>query len=154
MTPQQVAFVKSSFSLVQPIATLAASKFYENLFKADPSLKPLFTGNMVHQGERLMSMIGTAVGMLDRPESLVPALRQLGIRHKVYGVRERDYATVGAALLLTLQQGLGDAFTQEVREAWTALYGVISFNMIDAARMSEASIPVQGTATTAAGTNT
>jgi len=142
VTPQQIVSVKNSFSLVQPIAALAASMFYENLFKADPSLKPLFTGDMVHQGERLMSMIGMAVGMLDRPETLIPQLRRMGIRHQGYGVRERDYATVGAALLLTLQQGLGDAFTPEVREAWTALYGVISFNMMDAARVPETSMPI------------
>ena len=146
MTPQQIALVKSSFSLVQPIATAAASMFYDHLFKADPGLKPLFTGDMVHQGERLMSMIGMAVGMLDRPAALVPQLRLMGVRHRGYGVQERDYATVGSALLLTLQQGLGEAFTQEVREAWTALYGLISFNMIDAARVPEAAIPVSETA--------
>ena len=147
MTPQQVALVKSSFSLVQPIASTAASMFYDNLFKADPSLKPLFTGDMTQQGERLMTMIGAAVGLLNRPESLVPVLRQMGVRHKSYGVRERDYATVGSALLLTLQQGLGDAFTLEVRGAWTALYGVISENMIDAAKESQASSePVAGMA--------
>ena len=144
MTPQQIALVKDSFSLVRPIAATAASLFYDNLFKADPGLKPLFTGDMVHQGARLMSMIGAAVGMLDRPDALVPQLRLMGVRHRGYGVQERDYATVGSALLLTLQQGLGDAFTQEVREAWTALYEVISFNMIDAARVPQAaSIPVE-----------
>ena len=146
MTPQQVALVKSSFSLVQPIASTAASLFYENLFKADPSLRPLFNGDMAHQGERLMAMIGTAVGLLHRPESLVPALRTMGVRHKSYGVRERDYATVGSVLLLTLHQGLGDAFTREVREAWTALYDVISENMIDAARELQVSEPVAGMA--------
>ena len=79
-----------------------------------------------------MNMIGAAVGMLDRPATLLPVLRQLGARHVGYGVQETHYATVGAALLLTLEQGLGDAFTPEVRSAWAALYGVISQTMMEA----------------------
>ena len=133
MTPQHTDLVRSSFAMVQPIATQAAALFYDNLFQADPALRPLFRGDMAQQGERLMSMIGTAVGLLDRPAVLLPALRSLGARHAGYGVTETHYATVGGALLLTLEQGLGDAYTPEVHEAWTALYAVVSATMIDAA---------------------
>jgi hemoglobin-like flavoprotein len=76
-----------------------------------------------------MTMIGAAVGMLDRPDALLPVLRQLGARHAGYGVVDTHYATVGAALLLTLEQGLGDAFTPETRAAWADLYAVISRTM-------------------------
>ena len=138
MTPQQVFLVRSSFELVQPISRQAATLFYDNLFKADPTLRQLFTGDMAHQGERLMAMIGNAVGMLERPGSLMPMLQLMGIRHACYGVQDRHYATVGQALLLALEQGLGDAFTREVRDAWAALYSMISRTMIDAARMPEA----------------
>ena len=134
MQAHQVQLVRSSFALVQPIATQAAAIFYNHLFAADPSLRALFRGDMVHQGDRLMSMIGSAVGLLDKPEVLLPVLRKLGARHSGYGVQDAHYATVGGALLLTLEQGLGDAFTPEVREAWTAMYGVVSSTMIEASR--------------------
>lgn len=133
MQPRQAQLVRDSFALVKPIAATAAALFYDNLFHADPSLRRLFTGDMAQQGERLMTMIGAAVGLLDRPASLLPVLRQLGARHAGYGVRDEHYATVGSALLLTLEQGLGDAFTAEVKEAWTALYGVVSSTMMAAA---------------------
>jgi hemoglobin-like flavoprotein len=81
-----------------------------------------------------MTMIGSAVGLLDKPEVLLPVLRNLGARHGGYGVQDAHYATVGGALLLTLEQGLGEAFTSEVREAWTAMYGVVSSTMIEASR--------------------
>ena len=133
MNPHQIDLVRSSFALVKPIATQAAALFYDNLFERDPTLRSLFRGNMAEQGERLMGMIGTALGMLERPAALVPVLRMLGARHTGYGVQAHHYDTVGAALLKTLEQGLGDAFTAEVRAAWVALYGVIAATMMEGA---------------------
>lgn len=138
MTPYQIQLVRTSFAQVEPIAAQAATIFYNNLFAADPSLRALFRGDMAAQGERLMTMIGAAVGLLERPHALLPVLRSLGARHAGYGVRDAHYATVGGALLLTLEQGLGDAFTTEVREAWTVLYGIVSRTMMEAAAAAEA----------------
>jgi hemoglobin-like flavoprotein len=138
MTPHQISLVRTSFALVEPIASQAATIFYNNLFAADPALRALFRGDMARQGERLMAMIGAAVGLLERPHALLPVLRSLGARHAAYGVRDEHYATVGTALLQTLGQGLGAAFTPEVRDAWTALYGVVSRTMIEAAAIDAA----------------
>jgi hemoglobin-like flavoprotein len=135
MTPQQISLVRSTFEMVEPIAAQAATMFYNNLFAADPALRHLFRGDMAQQGERLMSMIGAAVGLLERPHALLPVLRSLGARHAGYGVRDEHYASVGGALLKTLEQGLGEAFTPEAHDAWAALYGVVSRTMIEAAAL-------------------
>ncbi|WP_394791427.1 globin family protein [Rhodoferax sp.] len=134
MTPADITLIRSSFALVQPIAPQAAALFYDNLFAADPQLRPLFQGSMAHQGERLMTMIASAVGLLDRPDALLPVLRNLGARHVGYGVLPRHYDTVGAALLKTLGQGLGEAFTPATHDAWAALYGVVSRSMQEGAQ--------------------
>lgn len=127
MTPQQIALVQHSFAKVRPIATTAAELFYNRLFSLDPGLRPLFkSGDMVRQGQMLMSMIGTAVGGLGNLEKLSPVVRALGARHADYGVQSRHYMVVGAALLWTLEQGLGDEFTPEVREAWAGAYDLLS----------------------------
>lgn len=139
MTPDQVILVQNSFALVEPIAPQAAAMFYDNLFKTDPSLRNLFRGDMAEQGGRLMSMIGSAVKMLGQQDKLIPVLQAMGRRHVGYGVTDAHYAPVGAALLLTLKQGLGDAFTPEVHEAWATLYGVISQTMQDAANAAQPS---------------
>ena len=102
---------------------------------ADPLLRQLFRGDMAQQGERLMTMIGAAVGLLDRPDALIPVLQKLGAWHAGYGVVEAHYATVGDALLSTLEQGLGDAFTPETGATWAALYGLVSRTMTEAARL-------------------
>jgi hemoglobin-like flavoprotein len=134
MNRQQIDLVRSSFALVQPHAPQVATLFYDHLFAADPSLRELFHGSIANQGERLMAMLAKAIGMLDRPTALMPVLRMLGSRHLGYGVSDRHYATVGAALLKTLEQGLGAALTVEVRDAWVDLYDVISRTMIEGAR--------------------
>src|SRR5215208_4671473 len=133
MNPEVVALVQNSWVKVIPIASQAAALFYSNLFTLDPSLKPLFQGDMEEQGKRLMDMIGTAVQKLDNVETMVPVLQSLGKRHIRYGVKEEHYKTVGTALLTTLSQGLGEHFTPQVKEAWTLVYSVMADVMIKAA---------------------
>ncbi|PZP57549.1 MAG: hemin receptor [Azospira oryzae] len=133
MTPQQIALVQSTWSKVVPIQDQAAKLFYDKLFEMDPSLRPLFKGDMVEQGRKLMAMINTAVNGLTRLNEIVPAVQALGRRHVGYGVKEAHYETVGAALLWTLEQGLGPSFTPEVRQAWATAYGLLAGVMKEAA---------------------
>jgi hemoglobin-like flavoprotein len=126
MSPQQIDLVQRSFNEVKPIAAAAAALFYKRLFMLDPSLRPMFKGEMTKQGQMLMSMIGAAVVGLRNLEKLAPVLRQLGARHAGYGVNSAHYVTVGSALMWTLDEGLGDKFTPEVRDAWAAAYDLIS----------------------------
>jgi len=138
-----MVLVKSSWAKVEPIAATAAELFYGRLFELDPSLKSLFTGNMQQQGAKLMKMIATAIYALDKIETVIPMIQESGRRHVGYGVKDEHYDTVGAALLWTLEQGLGDEFTPKVKEAWIAVYGVLASTMKDAAReISGSSQPV------------
>lgn len=138
MTPDQIDLVQDTFKLVVPIKVLAAQIFYDRLFELDPDLEPLFTGDMVEQGEKLMSALATVVGGLKSWERVEPVVRELGRRHVGYGVKAEHYETVGAALLWTLGQGLGDAFTDDVKSAWTSAYEAIAATMIDAAKAQAA----------------
>lgn len=139
MTPAQVALVEDSFRHVAPIAGPAASIFYQRLFDLDPSLRPLFAhADMGEQGRKLMAAIGFVVANLRRPEALLPAVSELGRRHGGYGVRAGHYATVGQALLETLEEGLGDAFTPDIRDAWATAYGVLATVMQAAAEQPPA----------------
>lgn len=133
MQAQQIELVKQSYALVDPIAETAAALFYGRLFELDPSLRPLFHGDLETQGQKLMASIKLVVMGLEKPETILPAVRSLGQRHHGYGVQNSHYATVGAALLWTLEQGLGDVFTAEVKDAWTAAYTLLATVMQDAA---------------------
>lgn len=131
---RQKDLIQETFALVVPISETAAEIFYGKLFELDPSVKPLFKGDMKEQGRKLMSMIGTAVKGLDRPESIIGAVQDLGKRHVGYGVKDEHYDTVGAALLSTLETGLGDKWNNEVKEAWTAVYVGLASTMKEAAK--------------------
>ena len=135
LTDRQRTLVRETWAAVVPIAPAAAALFYSRLFELDPSLRRLFRQtDVAEQGKKLMQTLAVAVAGLDRLDTLVPAVEALGRRHVGYGVRDEHYATVGAALLWTLEQGLGEAFTPDVREAWTAAYLLLAGVMTVAAR--------------------
>ena len=133
MTQQQIELVQKSWKQVLPISDTAAGLFYKELFRLDPALKPLFRGDMKEQGRKLIAMISVAVQGLSRLETIVPAVQDLGRRHARYGVKPQHYDTVAAALIWTLGKGLGDAFTPEVKAAWTETYKLLARTMKDAA---------------------
>jgi len=136
MEANTITLVQESFEKVKPIAPAAAEIFYSKLFELDPQLKPLFPNGedaMKTQGNKLMTMLGAAVAGLTNLDALIPVLKDLGKRHVAYKVEPSHYDTVGAALLGTLEAGLGDDFTPDVKEAWTSVYGTMSGVMIDAA---------------------
>ena len=134
LTLAQKTLVQDSFATIAPIADDVAVLFYEKLFELDPSLRPMFRGNMAEQRKKLMQMLTAAVKGLDRLDQLVPVVQDLGRRHAHYGVADAHYDTVGAALLWTLEMGLGRAFIPEMQEAWATVYGLLSTTMKDAAR--------------------
>jgi hemoglobin-like flavoprotein len=133
MTPDQVKAVQDSFSKVKPIAEQAAALFYGRLFEIAPAVKPLFRGDMDEQGRKLMATIAAVVHGLSNLESILPAARALAKRHVGYGVKAADYAPVGAALLWTLERGLGEAWSPELAAAWGDAYGLLSQFMIEEA---------------------
>jgi hemoglobin-like flavoprotein len=134
LTPDQKTLVQHSFAKIAPAADEAALLFYRRLFEIDPLLRPLFPEDMTEQRQKLMQMLTAAVKGLDRLDRLVPVVQSLGRRHAGYGVIDAHYDTVGAALLWTLEQGLGAAFGAETRNAWSTVYDLLATTMKDAAR--------------------
>lgn len=134
MTPQEIQLVRTSFAQIVPIADQVAALFYARLFELDPALRALFHGDMAAQGQRLMQAIGFCVTSLDRLPAIVPMVREMGRRHAGYQVRESHYETVGAALLWTLEKGLGAEFTPSMRTAWSKVYWLLAETMKAGAR--------------------
>jgi hemoglobin-like flavoprotein len=133
MTEDDKQLVRDSWAKVIPISDKAAELFYNRLFELDPALRPRFTSDMTEQGRKLMGMITVAVNSLDRLDEIIPAVRALGKRHSGYGVTDDHYDTIATALLWTLERGLGDAFTDDTRNAWIKTYTLLSTTMKEAA---------------------
>jgi hemoglobin-like flavoprotein len=133
MTPDQVKLVQESFSKVAPISETAAVIFYDRLFEVAPSVKAMFPADMTEQRKKLMMMLAAVVNGLGHLESILPAVSALAKRHVSYGAQPEHYPVVGGALLYTLEKGLGEAWTPELADAWTAAYGTLSGYMISEA---------------------
>jgi len=130
MTPDDVELVQSTFEQVRPISQEAAGMFYGRLFEIAPEVKPLFKGDMTEQGRKLMATLAVVVGSLHSLPTILPAVSTLAKKHVEYGVKPSHYAAVGAALLWTLERGLGTAWTPEIANAWTSAYATLSNFMI------------------------
>jgi nitric oxide dioxygenase len=130
MTPDQIELVQQSFSKVAPISDQAAAIFYDRLFEVAPQVKMMFPEDMTEQRKKLMGTLAFVVNGLSDLPSILPAASALAIRHVSYGAKREHYPVVGAALLYTLEQGLGEAWTPEVASAWTAAYEILSGFMI------------------------
>lgn len=135
MTPTQVQLIRSSWAAVEPISDAAATIFYDRLFNLDPRLADLFRHtDMAKQRKLLMQTLAVVVKSIDRLDQIIPAVQALGRRHAGYGVEDGDYDTVGAALLWTLEEGLGPTFTPETRDAWATAYSTLAEVMMEASR--------------------
>jgi hemoglobin-like flavoprotein len=142
MKSSQVSLVQSTFDRILPISDVAAQLFYDRLFHVDPSLRRLFHGDLRMQGKKLMDAVSIIVGNLSRPDRIVPGIRALGRRHVAYGVQEQHYAAFGDSLMFVLDHALGDGFTPEVRDAWSAAYTLLSETMKEAAGNASFPMPV------------
>lgn len=138
MDRSQIALVRASFTRLSPRAAGLAAQFYERLFVLDPALRSLFRGDMAKQGIKLMTTLQLAVGVLDDPAQIIPALQHLARTHLAYGVRDEHYTTVGSALLDALADAEGEAFTADLRESWAAAYALLSGVMREAVVHSRA----------------
>ena len=135
LSVDQKQLVQATWLKVLPIADTAAKLFYQRLFELNPAIANMFSRtNMSEQRLKLIQILTTAVKGLDSVEALVPALEELGRKHVRYGVQDEHYATVGAALLWTLEKGLGTLYTAKVAAAWTETYSLVAGVMRQAAR--------------------
>ena len=130
MTDEQIALIQASWAQVEPIADTAATIFYDRLFATAPEVPPLFTSDMAEQRRKLMATIGMIVKALPRLAQIIPNVQALGRRHAAYGVLPEHYPIVGSALLWTLEQGLGEAFTDAHAAAWAEAYGLLADTML------------------------
>jgi hemoglobin-like flavoprotein len=130
MTPDQVKLVQDSFAKVAPISAKAAELFYGRLFEIAPQVRAMFPADMTEQRKKLMTTLAIVVNGLNNLDAILPAASALAKRHVSYGAEPAHYRTVGDALLWTLEQGLGPAWTPQVAAAWTSAYTTLSGYMI------------------------
>ena len=130
MTQQQIALVQRSWADVLPFSRQAGLMFYDKLFQVAPGVRHLFKEDISEQANKLVTILGYVVSKLRHMEELLPEVQKLGRRHNGYGAEPAHYEVVGQCLVATLKEGLGDAWTPEVQDAWITAYNTLKNVMI------------------------
>ena len=134
MTTRQIELVEDSWDFAITNTEGAGMIFYSRLFEIAPELRPLFKESPEAQAQKLVSLITFAVTKLNSIGEIVDDVRSLGKRHKKYNVKAEHYAIVAEALLWTLEKALQGRWNEEMKEAWVAVYTVLSTTMISASQ--------------------
>jgi hemoglobin-like flavoprotein len=129
MTPDQMRLVRLSCATVTKRKAEAGRLFYRHLFAAAPELRPMFKSDIDAQADKFIEMLALITSLLHSPADLSHTLAQLAYRHRGYGVRDEHFDSVGDALLRTLEDILGEAFTPELKAAWRDLYRMVASAM-------------------------
>lgn len=133
MTQKQIELVKSTWTIVSAIDPLVVGGlFYNRLFEVEPSVKSLFRESIAERSKTLIATLAYIVAKLDKLEDIIGEVRKLAQRHTVYGVKPEHYIIAGDILIWTLEQGLGENWNKEVKEAWIECYTILSDAMIEA----------------------
>ena len=131
MTHSQIQLVKKSWRLLREVPpAIVADAFYSKLFFDHPELRRMFPENMDEQYKKLMDMLTSMVLRLDDLSGIQQEIAELGERHEGYGVKKKHYAMVGAALLWTLERGLGNDWNEALAEAWKSCYETVANAML------------------------
>jgi hemoglobin-like flavoprotein len=132
MTPEQIDLVRKTFDSIWPVRRKVADLFYSRFFELAPDARHLFFGDMERQQLKLMDMIATIVGTLDKGEIFRSIISHSGRQHALFGAKLSHFAAFGDALIWGLEQQFGAAFTPEMKEAWIKLYDAVQTEMIRA----------------------
>ena len=129
-----VETLEKSFDLVAPKGDELMRTFYDNLFEAAPSVRPLFADvDMERQRQALLNMLLVLRESLRDLDDIVPDLEELGARHVDYRAKPEHYPVVGEVLIGTMADIAGDAWKPEYTSAWQEAYQVVQDVMLSGA---------------------
>jgi hemoglobin-like flavoprotein len=131
--------------MIAPLADTFALIFYDRFFYLEPAVRPLFINDMALQREKLMGMMAFIVRGLDKPDSFIPEVREMGLRHASYRVEPEHYPILIEAIIMALEECLGGKLTEEMGAAWKkALRFVSDVMLAGAAEPREVEAEVTG----------
>ena len=139
MTPEELDLIAADGDVVRVCPDEFARSFYATLFELAPETRELFPDDLAAQRGKLVNELMFLVETATDREGLgldgfLARARDLGKRHAGYGVTNRDYAPVGAALVAALRTCVPD-WDADHDAAWAKLYRLIADVMREGAEV-------------------
>ena len=135
VTARQAELIRESFDTLRQRLEPASMSFYDSLFRRAPDLRAMFRDDLAGQGMKFMTTLGTIIGNLEDPEAQGDRFAELGRGHALIGVKAAHFAPMGEALIETLREELGAAFSPEMEAAWRAAYDELAARIIRRGRI-------------------
>jgi|SRR6185295_10085643 len=129
MTQEDITRVQASWHTIEPVKRVAAELFYVKLFELDSTLKLLLSDDLQQREQKFLQLMDATVQGLEHVDMTLSAVRELGIRHPLFGDSDEHHGPVAAALYWTLEKCLRKEFTDEVRASWTSTFERLSRTM-------------------------
>jgi hemoglobin-like flavoprotein len=130
--------LETSFDLIAPRGEELVDTFYTRLFETAPGVKPLFANtDLRKQKSMLLATLVLLRKSLRDLEAITPKLRQLGARHVAYGALPEHYPIVAEVLLASMAEIAGDAWSEEIADAWAGALGLVAGAMLEGAAQAD-----------------
>ncbi len=121
--------VAESFARVVPELDRFTVELFQRLFAARPDLRGLFPASMDSQRAKVAHALRLTLEGLHEPERLVPALEDLGRRHRDFHVPASGYEAFAGVLLETLRVFRPGEWNDSLEQAWTRAVAFITGTM-------------------------
>ena len=129
LSDRTIAVVKSTAPVLQQNGELLTRHFYERMFRENPEVAPLFNRSNQASGTQQRALAGAICAFaanVDQLEVLGAAVETIAQKHAALRILPEHYPVVGANLLASIREVLGEAATDEIINAWAEAYGFLA----------------------------
>ncbi|WP_338753332.1 NO-inducible flavohemoprotein [Bacillus sp. FJAT-52991] len=134
LSEKTIEIVKATAPVLEVKGKEITTYFYKTMFADHPELLNIFNHANQEKGRQQTALANTvyaAAKYIDQLEVLIPAVKQIGHKHRSLAVKPEHYPIVGEYLLKAIKEVLGEAATDDIINAWAEAYGVIAKVFID-----------------------
>lgn len=129
LSQQTIDIVKSTAPILDQHAETLTRHFYKRMFSHNPEVAPFFNPSNQVSGSQQKALAGAICAYaanIDNLEVLGGAVELIAQKHASLMIKPEHYPIVGANLLASIREVLGDGATDDVINAWGEAYGFLA----------------------------
>lgn len=130
LLPHEIELVQQAWARISGGSQSYVQEVYDELFRLDPALQPLFTDDRDHLMTKMADTLNTLLTSLEALDRLAFIIRDIGRRHRQHGARPPHFTTLKQAMTTVLAHRLGERFTPELAAAWSHAYDLVARLML------------------------
>lgn len=129
LTEKTITIVKSTAPILDQHAETLTRHFYKRMFSHNPEVAPFFNPAHQESGSQQKALAGAICAYaanIDNLDVLGGAVELIAQKHASLMIKPEHYPIVGANLLASIREVLGEGATDDVIGAWAEAYGFLA----------------------------